>query len=183
MSEPVILPNTGTVGFNRKVSVRPYESAEASIFVQFEIPTEGVTPEEQRDQLVANAKAAFFQAKALIYEELGLEFSVEEGGVIREVLRETFGNVTEVTATEAPAPTPITAAPSASGDGVSDTPPFAGDTTDKSERAANKAWAKKRYAAHPDEFYDNRPKKAAGEYNPKAPDVKHKSSGVALWLD
>lgn len=182
MSTTTEAPNVaavGTVGFNRKVSVRQYESAEASIFVQFDIPTDPSLSDEARGaQLLANAKAAFFQAKALVYEELGLEFEVGDDGVVRELVNKTFSGPVEVvntTAVEAPS------APAA--DDVSATPPFSSETKDKSERAANKAWAQKRYASHPQEFFDNRPKKAAGEYSPKSPDVKHKASGVALWLD
>ena len=49
-------------------------------------------------------------------------------------------------------------------------------------KAANKAWGTARYQAAPDEFWDNRPKKASGEYKPNSPDLKHKESGLAVWL-
>ena len=62
-------------------------------------------------------------------------------------------------------------------------PPHSGESRDKAEKAANKAWGKARYAIAPDEFWDNRPKKAAGEYKPTSPDLKHKDSALALWLD
>lgn len=178
---PVIDTARGTVAFSRKVSVRQYESAEASIYVQFDIPTDPqLTDEARGEAIIANARAAFFQAKALVLEELGLEFSVTEGGVIMETLNHTFGKVTEVT----PTPAAVEAAPTAAGDDVTiaASPPFSADTKDKGERAGNKAWATKRYAAFPDEFYDNRDKKASGQYKDTAPDVKHKTSGVALWL-
>jgi len=66
---------------------------------------------------------------------------------------------------------------------VAPMPPHSGDSRDKAEKAANKAWGKARYAIAPDEFWDNRPKKAAGEYKPTSPDLKHKDSALALWLD
>jgi len=78
----------------------------------------------------------------------------------------------------APAPAPA-AAPAAA---VSPMPPHPADTRDKAEKAANKAWGTARYQAAPDEFWDNRPKKAAGEYKPNSPDLKHKESGLAVWL-
>lgn len=71
------------------------------------------------------------------------------------------------------------AAPAAA---VSPMPPHPADTRDKAEKAANKAWGTARYQAAPDEFWDNRPKKAAGEYKPNSPDLKHKESGLAVWL-
>ena len=61
-------------------------------------------------------------------------------------------------------------------------PPHPADTRDKAEKAANKAWGTARYQSAPDEFWDNRPKKAAGEYKPNSPDLKHKESGLAVWL-
>lgn len=76
----------------------------------------------------------------------------------------------------APAPA---AAPAAT---VSPMPPHSADTRDKAEKAANKAWGTARYQSAPDEFWDNRPKKAAGEYKPNSPDLKHKESGLAVWL-
>lgn len=78
----------------------------------------------------------------------------------------------------APAPAPA-AAPAAA---VSPMPPHSADTRDKGEKAANKAWGTARYQSAPDEFWDNRPKKAAGEYKPNSPDLKHKESGLAVWL-
>ena len=65
---------------------------------------------------------------------------------------------------------------------VSPMPPHPADTRDKAEKAANKAWGTARYQSAPDEFWDNRPKKAAGEYKPNSPDLKHKESGLAVWL-
>lgn len=173
--------NTGVVSFSRKVSVRPYESAEAAIFVQFAIPTEG-SAEEQRTELIANARAAFFAAKALVFDELGLEFDVQDG-VVRELINSHFGATTEVVAeapqqvAAAPAPAAAEAAPASSA-GDSPTPPYPTDTRDKSERDANKKWALARIASHPNEWWDNRTNKK----NPKGPDYKHKETGMGVWL-
>jgi len=172
----------GTVSFSRKVAVRQYESAEASIFVQFDIPTDG-TPDEQRAQLLANARAAMFTAKALVLEELGLEFTVSDGGIIHEVLQKNFGKVTEVTAAEPstthaiPQQVAITEQPATAGE-VPPNPPHAPDTQDKQERIENKKWALARIASNPEDWWDNRNSKR----NPKAPDYKHKQNGMGVWL-
>jgi hypothetical protein len=176
--QPIVTPLTATVGFNRKVSVRPYESAEASIFMQTEIDL------NDSDATMANLKQAMMQCKALVFEELGLEFQVTEGGIVRELLEAKFGNVTEVTtapkAAAAPAPA---AAPAAAPS--SDTPPYASMTKDSNEKALNKKWAIARYATNPDEFYDNTASNAEKKANGAervGPDYKHKSSGVGFWL-
>jgi hypothetical protein len=178
--QPIITPLTATVGFNRKVSVRPYESAEASIFMQTEIDL------NDSETTMANLKQAMMQCKALVFEELGLEFEVTEGGIVRELLEAKFGNVTEVTSSApktvaAPAAAPV-AAPTAS---TSDTPPYASMTKDTNEKALNKKWAIARYATNPEEFYDNtasNAEKKAGGAERTGPDYKHKSSGVGFWL-
>jgi len=178
---PNITPQ-GTVSFSRKVAVRQYESAEASVFVQFDIPTHG-TPDEQRAQLLSNARAAMFTAKAMVLEELGLEFTVSDTGIIHEVIQKNFGRVTEVVPsdnTAAPVTTtqvPVNELP-VTASGVGENPPYAADTQDRNERAENKKWAIARIASHPDEWWDNRTSKR----NPKAPDYKHKQNGMGVWL-
>jgi hypothetical protein len=136
------------------------------------------------DATMANLKQAMMQCKALVFEELGLEFQVTEGGIVRELLEAKFGNVTEVTtapkAAAAPAPA---AAPAAAPS--SDTPPYASMTKDSNEKALNKKWAIARYATNPDEFYDNTASNAEKKANGAervGPDYKHKSSGVGFWL-
>ena len=183
---PIIESNTGSVRFTRKVQVRPYEVAEASITVGFDIPTDpDLTPEALNGQLIANARAAFFSAKALVFEELGLEFVVSDGGIVTEVVERHFGNVTEVAQTPAPAAAPQSAPAQELAQNVAsvgDTPPYNPNTQDKGEKGANSRWAKERYATHPHEFFDNRPKKASGEYKANAPDVKHKDTKIGVWL-
>lgn len=191
IENPNIETNTGSVRFTRKVQVRPYEVAEASITIAFDIPTDpDLTPEAASEQLIANARASFFSAKALVFEELGLEFIVSDNGIVTEVVERHFGNVTEVKTTapvqtevsEHHAPAQELAAQVAPAAGGSDTPPFSPTTTDKGEKGANSKWAKERYATHPHEFFDNRPKKATGEYKANAPDVKHKDTKIGVWL-
>jgi hypothetical protein len=174
MENPNINELTGTVSFSRKISVRQYESAEASVFIQFPIPTEG-DADEIRSQTLSNARAAMFEAKGLVLEELGLEFQVDENGVLHELITKNLGNVTEIRNT---APTDNTPAPVGDATSTSDSAPYSADTQDKGERAANKSWAVARWNSHPHEFWDNR----ANKRNPKGPDLKHKETGLAVWL-
>ena len=179
--QPIITPLTATVGFNRKVSVRPYESAEASIFMQTEVDL------NDSEVTMANIRQAMLLCKSMVFSELGLEFEVTEGSVVREILTAQFGNVTEVTST-APAPKAVAApAPAAAPAAASssDTPPYASMTKDTNEKALNKKWAIARYATHPEEFYDNTASNAEKKANGAertGPDYKHKSSGVGFWL-
>jgi hypothetical protein len=180
---PITPELQGSFSFSRKVSVREYESAEAFINVQFPIPAD-LSTAEARAEFQANAKQAAFQAKGLVFEELGLAFEVGEDGCIRELLVNTFGNVTEVVANE----TTNTAAavPGASAPATASSPPHPvndqGRTGDKAMDKANSQWAKNRFIEAPQEFYDNRPKKASGEYKETSPDVKHKTTKIAAWL-
>lgn len=184
MVETPIINATGTISFSRKVSVRPYESAEAGIYIQFDIPTDPDMSEETRGEyIIGNARAAFFQAKALVYEELGLEFTVSDSGIVHEVLTKHFGTLTDVTETVAPKFVTPTAGGVVYDTPTSDGPPHDPATVDKTERSANTRWAKDLYSRNPDAFYDNRPKKASGEYKPTAPDVKHKDTKIGVWLD
>jgi hypothetical protein len=180
----------GTVVFERTVRVREYESAKASVFIQFNLDGSG-------DAIMAAVGEAFFQAKAAVYDELGLEFSVDAGGVIREALNATFGQVTDVTPTvhvartqaavapaPAPALAPVAAAPAAPAAVVdASRPPYDPATDVKGEKAANGKWAKARLYSHPDEFWDNAAAKAEGRFSPRSPDFKHKDTGLAVWND
>ena len=174
----------GTVEYSRTVKVRDYESAKATVAIQFEIPAVNGDATAHGQQILAAAQTAMFQAKTLVFDELGIEFNVDEGGVIREAIRSTFGQVTEVSAPAAPMPVaaPPAAITATSTPTVSAMPPFNGRTQDDDEKRANAKWAKQRFASNPEEFYDNRDKKASGEYSPKSPDYKHKDSGVGVWL-
>lgn len=176
MEGPNVNTLTGGVMFSRSVKVRDYETAKAEIWINFEIPNDdSLSAEELNDFIVSNARASFFTAKGLVFEELGLEFTVSDNGVIQEVLKKNFGNVTEVISAPSHTPAAISAPAAAEG---GDMPPYSIDTQDKGERAANKTWAVARWNANPDEFWDNR----ANKRNPKGPDLKHKTTGLAVWL-
>lgn len=177
-ADDVVKPLQATVGFQRKVSVRQYESAEASVFVQTEVDL------DDADQTMKNLKFAMMQASSLVFEQLGITFQLDEGGVVRELLNKHLGPVTEVKSNDAHAlrsgeePFPTSSspapAPAAGGDG----PPFDPNTKDRDEKAANKAWAIADFHANPQDWYDNRGNKKSE----RSPDAKHKKNGLALWL-
>lgn len=180
METPIIFPQSGGVSFSRKVQVRDYESAEASIWLSFDLTRpDGMDDDEYTSHVMSLARDAFFSAKGLVYEELGLEFSVSENGIIQESLKRHFGNVTEVKNSGPTYGGPAPAAPVPSGEEVGPVPPHNAETTDKAEKAANKAWALARWSTHPNEFWDNRTSKRS----PKAPDLKHKDTGLPVWLN
>jgi len=139
-----------TVGFERSVSVRPYETAKASVFIQADTPI-GYTPE----QLETSLRDAFFQAKAQVLEQLGLEFEINEHGVVIELLKKAFGPVEMVT----------------NGDATANVMPTNGDGSSSlvcPNDTSHKVW-------------DNRPKKARGEYKPSAPDGKCADCDFKFW--
>jgi hypothetical protein len=171
-----------TINFARKVQVRPYETADASVFIEFEVDENAST-----EGMIQQMRDSFAQAKALVFEELGVQFSVDANGYVRESIEAHFGAVTEVSA---PAPTATAApvasvpvAPVAAPAPSADAPPFSTTTTDKGEKRANQDWAKARFQTAPAEFFDNRPKKADGSYKANAPDLKHKATSIGVWLD
>lgn len=173
-------PLRATVGFERSISVRPYETAKASIFIQTEVDI------NDSAATMRSIRECAAQAKAAVFEELGIQFSVDEGGFVRELIGKHFGAVTEVTTSDDQFPTvdtPVAASAPASAPqaaGVSSTPPFAVDTKDAAEKRANKSWAKQSIAENPDDWYFNAPET---KRNPRGPDYKHKTNGMGYWLD
>lgn len=107
MTQPVQQP-TGTIGFERKVGLPDYGNVVASIYVPFEVDF------NDDERTLANARDAFAQGKSLVLDELGLKFSVDEGGYVRELLERNFGQVRDAHATEIQAARPAAtqAAPS-----------------------------------------------------------------------
>jgi hypothetical protein len=203
--EPRLEVPHGTVGYARKITPKQYESAELTIFVPFDMPTGD--PAEVDDEFLRRAKHAATQAKALVFEELGLEFELGPNGVLQETIRRVFPGTTDVTPPEPPAqlptaangqppqpfppydpqptagyPPPAPAYPPQAAPAGAAGPPYDPRTYDADQKRANAAWAKQRMTTHPNEFYDNRAKKASGEFSPKGPDFKHRDTGIGIWL-
>lgn len=157
LADEVTAPLTGlrgTFGYAHKKNLEAhgegakYENDEASIFVQFDM--DPADPE----QTVENIRAAAFQAKAAVLEQLGVAFKVDDNGVIRLVEREFTSSKGERPQREQSDRTETT-------DGDDD------PTCPKCDG----------------EMWDNRFKKKRGEFSPKAPDFKCKDSDCegVIW--
>eukprot|EP00397_Hematodinium_sp_SG-2012_P067089 GEMP01102761.1.p1 GENE.GEMP01102761.1~~GEMP01102761.1.p1 ORF type:complete len:189 (+),score=17.61 GEMP01102761.1:164-730(+) len=59
--------------------------------------------------------------------------------------------------------------------------PWKGAATSKDPLAIEKDWQAWKETGH--EWIDNRADKQSGKINPKSPDFKQKTGGVALWID
>ena len=162
-TEEIIEPRRVTVGFERSVSVRPYETEKASIFVQVD-----VGPNDTTEQILEAVHAEYVGAKSEVYHQLGIKFEVTQEGVVKELLERELGAI-PLTAVQN-IPTAPSAAPS-------------GGFTDKKAKT-EAAWAD--VAANPKGWFDNRAT-AAGT---KRPAFKGKNTnktfgagdGTALWL-
>lgn len=158
-------PQQAFFRFNKRVQTKQYEPAEAAVSIPFT-----VNQDDTDEDILAKGRAAALSAKALVYSELGLDMVLEE--------REGATILTEVVRRELPGSEIVQGGSSI---GVGPTPPFDPQTTDRDQRSKNEDWGKARFASHPDEFYDNRPGIESGKMNPKAPKVKHKTTGIAVW--
>lgn len=166
----------GEVDFRKTTQLRPYETDTFSHRVQYLIDPDGSS-----DENLSRAREASLEAKSWVYDVLGIDTELSDSGIPMEIMQRAFPDAVVETA----APTQ----PEASASSVAAEPPY--DPTvlrkpraqmndiEKAQAAANTQWAKDRYDAFPHEFYDNRNDKP----KPSSPDFKHKSSGVAFWID
>lgn len=164
--------------YKRTIQTKQYETATAELFIS-------QPADENPDNWASQANEAFGLVKSVVLDQLGLDYEISEGiiketGVAPRVITpaQATANVGQVFDT-----TSTVAAPSASGG--ADRPPHSvpqnrdeSQAQPKAEKDANVAWGKARFQTHPDEFYDNRGNKK----NPNGPDLKHKSTGLGLWL-
>ena len=170
MTDAVILPSDhlkGTVSFTRKVSDGNYGSSDLFVALQFDI-----SADDDGAAIIAKASSVATQAKAIVFEQLGIAHTLDESGIVVEQVQRAFPG-TVVTGGDS---TPSASTSNGSG------PPFDSKTTNAAEKKSNKDWATAEFASNPSAFYDNRPKKASGDYSEKSPDVKHKDSGIGLWF-
>lgn len=188
-----------TVNILRKVSDGNYGGTEASIFLQRDYDR-NATPGE----VEAVAKEAFLLAKTLVLDELGIQYTVENG-VVAELTTTTAPVVTKTEGKTYPAKksypkkeakAPVSAEEQAALEAIAEQ--FAGveivaegveEIGEVSETPIlgadgkpTREWMLARVKVASDEFYDNRPQKAAGKYSPNSPDFKHKKTGTGLWL-
>lgn len=154
-----IKPNTVTISYGRKVPRDGgYGSGEeCSIFQQVD-----VGPDDSPEQVEAAVKAAFAFSKAVVLQQLGCAYGVDqETGVVN--------GLDSAAASAAAAPAPKAYTPKSNG-------PVAKSYGDGVKRSKEDLIAE--LQSNPGQFFDNRVDKK----NPKGPDFKRKSSGEGLWL-
>lgn len=159
-----IKPNTVTISYGRKVPRDGgYGSGEeCSIFQQVD-----VGPDDSPERVEAAVKAAFAFSKAVVLQQLGCAYGVDqETGVVN--------GLDSAAASAAAAPAPRATTPSQShGGNVTSAKRDYGDGV---KRSKDQLIAE--LQSNPGQFFDNRVDKK----NPKGPDFKRKSSGEGLWL-
>lgn len=156
----VIEAPKGFVTFERSVQVRPFETAKASLMIQ--IPTK---PGDTIEDVVAAAGDAFFGAKSVVLEQLGIKFDITPENRVMEVLDQQLGAV-EVTPAQEAAAVAAQASTAARSNNYPEAP------KDKPAQ-----WAE--LCAFPKRWYDNRVDKK----NANGPDFKRKGTGESLWLE
>ncbi len=164
--EPVIVEAPkATLYVERSVKVRDYESLKVAMHFPVDLPVKVLYEDESGfdlgrylTDLDDAIKAGFVTIKAHIFEQLGLEYE-DKAGVLVEKVAAHFQGAAEVQPTAATAPTA----------------PPAQRTAGMPEKCA---------ACGGTNFYDNRPKKASGQYKSTAPDFKcvNKDCGKGVWL-
>lgn len=172
----------GTFGFERKVSRGEYSNSDAttaSIHVQFDY-----APDATAEEFLSAAREAANYGKAIVFESLGLEAHFTDGGVLMELVQDSFPGATveqHEHVERDPRDPQVT--------GVGYNPPYTNDQVKaerddarkKAMRKENAAWAKARYESNPQEFYDNRASNAEKGWN--GPDFMHKTHRVGFYSD
>lgn len=147
--EQIVEAPRATVYYERKVGLPEYGNVVAGIHIQ--VPT---SPGDDLEQIASNAKAAFFDAKALVYQELGIVSALTEENILVEKAARQLGAVS-VNDAAAPARSDHTAG----------------------SNSKDALWED--LQNNPKNWYDNRVDKK----NPKGPDFKQKAGAKeALWL-
>jgi hypothetical protein len=151
----------GRVRFTRSLQLGSGRNDQAhfSLEMEFSYP-----PEADLAAVAAMAADVFFQTKATVYEQAGLEMTLDEAGVLHEVVRKAIA---------------ADSTPAASGGGGGSAFPNPSDMNRPSHIKAD-VW--RDLVENFGDYYDNRPQKANGEYKSNAPDFKHRDSGEAIWL-
>lgn len=166
-TEPVA---RGLFSYSRELRV-PASDGKQSAFMSVSFP---IYWDDDAESIMVKAKDAAFEAKANVFQQLQLDFTVEEGVAV-EVVKAAFDGTTGNTGYPTGQTTGYSAPPT--GASGSSMPPFPADSQIPAEKDANQQWARERFAQYPGEFWDNRQNKR----NPRAPDAKHKSTNMPLW--
>lgn len=187
-----------TVAFTRKVNDGNYGSTEATMWLQFDTPL-GADPAA----IIEQAMDRFAAGKAIVFDQLGIEYHIVDGIIVENLdvavsqaktERAVKAGFTEVAhavlvdGAHADAHENVFGTGGGERDpekvgaqGVGPTPPYDPKTKDAGERKLNSQWAKARYETHPDEFWNNKSKKASGQFSETSPDFTHKDTRVGFW--
>lgn len=151
---------TGTVSFSKKISDGNYGGEEAGFYLQFE-----VAPEDSISDIVSKAQDAAAIVKQHVYAELGVGIAEPARGVEAALVAFVGAQVE--------APVEVTSHPSAA---TYAQPPVA------APQAAAGVPARCTKCGG-SEFWDNRPKKASGQFKATSPDFKCKNQacGEPVW--
>jgi hypothetical protein len=161
----------GEVRFTRSVRVGGRDdNAHYSVSLQF-----GYQQGMNLEDLAALAADYYFQAKSIVFQEANLAFTVDENGVVHEVLRTL--EATE----ERPA---RRRSRDDDDEPEEERPRRRDDDLDlPSKRPSHidaDVW--RDLQDNPDDWYDNRAKKKSGKFSANAPDFKNKDTDEAVWL-
>lgn len=177
---------THYVKFARKVNDGNYGTTEAEILIAVPAPVD-LGGEELIDKL----QKQFAVGEALVFEQLQRDYTLNEQGVIVEILpaaqtppdavsliRDTFGGG-EVLSPEAVVELEAAAGNVVRADfGRTNGGDYDPEFVKGLPKAEQKKWLLERWNTHPQEFWDNRNNKRSE----KSPDIKHKQLNLAAWL-
>jgi hypothetical protein len=168
----------GTVKVTRSLSLGGKND---QVHLGIEIPFV-VQPSWKPEEVAAHAADACFQAKATVYEQLGLQFTIDEGGVLREVIRHHFPDAKRVDEDE-PLPRRDRAEPRQDRPKAKRSPtrdPHPADI-ERPEHIDEEEWDDL-VENYEEEWYDNRARKRKGEFKATSPDFTRRSDRKGLWL-
>jgi hypothetical protein len=143
-----------------------------------------VQPGWSWEKIAASAADAMFQAKAIVYEQLGVEFTTNENGVLMEVVRASLPGTTVERARDDGRGRPPSG-PSRQGGGGERRPAQPQSFPDPTfmecpPHVDADLWAS--IQDNPGEWWDNRADKASGKVSSKYPDFRPKNGGQGVWI-
>jgi len=160
----VVGTNNITISFAKKHGRENYGNEECFISMQID-----ADPDLDDASLEAKVRGGYAFLKTLVYEQLGLDTTVSDSGVVQDVPAE-----------EKPKKAFSKGGGKGKGSGSS-----SGGSTDKGALWNELADAIENVGddGRIKGFYDNRDKIESGEYSEKSPQFKHIKSGTGLWLN
>jgi hypothetical protein len=162
---------TGMVKITRSINLG---SKDNNLHIGAELPVM-IQPGWTPDQISAMYTDGFYQIKAVVYEQAGIEFSVDEGGILREVIGHHLPGTTEERA-------PARSSGGGGGERAARQARGFPDPRDleRPPHIDEVLWDD--LCDNPGDWYDNRGDKASGSKAASWPDFKSKQDGTGIWL-